>query len=358
MISLSRKRHAPARLAAWALLIGALALAGCTSQPNGGGGGKGANFGDQKNHIHAMLALPGQPGTLLVGTHYGLYRTTNGGQTWKKVLGDPGELAAGLMDLNLTGSPTNPQRVYVVAVTFPDLPKSSGVPGLYTSGDAGATWKLVTPLTSLPSSSPYYLVAGPQGEQLYAYFQRFQDKGLYESSDGGTTWQALGTLPDSSSLGLVVDPAKPGHLFTYSASGLFESADNGSHWQAAPGVKDGIQRVALSSSMVYATGDDGTYVSRDGGDGFTLVPQSQTFQFLASSPQSSSTVFGLSGSTVSISSDGGQTWKLLTIPPDHLLAAYLVVAPDNSQEVILGNSYPVAIYTSANSGQNWSQVAP
>jgi photosystem II stability/assembly factor-like uncharacterized protein len=353
-----RQRGWYARLGMWWALLVALAVlvltaCGQNPQPNG------ANFGDQKNHIHAMLALPGKAGQVLLATHYGLFRTTDGGKTWQKVLGGPGQLAQGLMTQYLTASPANPERVYVEAITFPDLPKSSGVPGIYTSTDGGATWSLMTALSSLPSPSIYYMAAGAQSEkQLYIYMQGLRAQGLYETLDAGGHWQALGALPDTQSLGLLVDPAKAGHLFVYSEAGLFASDDNGAHWQAAPGIKDGISRALLNGAMIYASGDDGTFVSQDGGAHFTLTAQNLALQFMSSSPQTPNSVFGLSGSTLYLTTDGGQHWHAVSIPPSRLFFANLSVEPGNSQQVYLGNSYPVTIYASSDGGQHWSQIAP
>jgi len=356
MVSLSTH----ARVAhCWALLavLAALVLAACnqdTPPPN-----RGADFGDQKNHIHTMITVPGKPGLILLGTHYGLYRTTDGGQHWKKVLGDPGELAENLMTQYLTVSPVNPQRIWVEAISFQDLPtQHAGVAGIYTSTDDGATWSLATPLSSLPSPSIYYMTAGAQSEQqLYIYLQGLQANGLYETMDAGAHWQALGALPDTESLGLIADPTQAGHLFVYSEAGLFSSTDNGAHWQSAPGVKDGISRALLVKSMLYASGDDGTFVSQDGGAQFALMG-SATFQYLASSPTNSTTVFGLSGSSFSQTTDGGQHWRTLSIPASRLFFANLAVDPSNGQQVYLGNSYPVVVYSSADGGQHWSQIAP
>jgi len=114
----------------------------------------------------------------------------------------------------------------------------------------------------------------------------------------------------------------------------------------------------LAGSMLYASGDDGTYVSRDTGAHFTLAESGTPYQFLASSPENATTVYGLSGSTVAVSTDSGATWKLLTIPPDRLIAPFLAIDPDDSQNVYLGNSYPVMVYSTADSGQQWSQIAP
>ncbi len=355
-----RHRGGFARLGSGWLLVGVLALLVLTAcnqdtQPK-------VDFGDQKNHIHSMLALPGKPGQVLVATHYGLFRTTDGGATWKKVLGGSGQLAQGLMDQYLTVSPLNPERVYVEAITFPDLPKSSGVPGIYTSADGGATWSLLTPLTGLPSPGVYYMAAGAQSaQQLYVYMQGLQSNGLYETLDAaGKQWQPLGALPDtgSLSLGLLVDPAKAGHLFEYSESGLFESVDNGAHWKAAAGIKDGISRALLNGSLIYASGDDGTFVSQDGGAHFSLTGPNLTFQFMSSSPAAPTAAFGLSGSTMYATTDGGQHWQVIKIPASRLFFASLQVAPGNSKEVYLGNSYPVVVYASSDDGQHWSQIAP
>lgn len=348
-----------ARLGAGWVLVSVLALlvlAACDQNPP-----PKADFGDQKNHIHAMVALPGHPGQVLLATHYGLFRTTDNGATWKKVLGGSGELAQGLMDQYLTVSPLNPERVYVEAITFPDLPKSSGVPGIYTSTDGGATWRLMTALSSLPSPGVYYMAAGVQSaQQLYVYMQGLQSNGLYETPDAGTHWQPLGALADtgSLSLGMLVDPTKAGHIFEYSEAGLFESADNGAHWKAANGIKDGISRALLNGSMIYASGDDGTFVSQDDGAHFSLTGPNLTFQFMSSSPTASNAAFGLSGSTMYVTTDGGQHWQEVKIPASRLFFAALQVAPGNSKEVYLGNSYPVVVYASSDDGQHWSQIAP
>lgn len=344
------------------LVLVVLASCGDNTTPNGG---KGANFGDNKNHIHSMAALPGTTGGLLLATHRGLFRTTDGGKTWKEVLAGSGQLAEGLMTQYLTVSPLNPQRVYVEAITFPDLPKSAGTPGIYTSSDGGATWSLATALSALPSPNLYYMVAGASSEQqLYIYLNEQQDKGLYETTDAGAHWQQVGTLPDAQSLGLLVDPANPKHLFMYSLAGLFVTQNGGEDWHAVQGIKQGVTKALLLGSMLYASSDDGTFfISQDGGAHFTATMPGRTFQFLAGDASNPTTVFGLSGaglngSALYVTTDGGQSWQPVDIPADHLLAPGLTISPNNGSMVYLGNSYPVAVYSTTDSGQHWAQIAP
>jgi photosystem II stability/assembly factor-like uncharacterized protein len=219
-------------------------------------------------------------------------------------------------------------------------------------------------LSSLPSPGIYYMVAGASSEQqLYVDFNALQENGLYETLDAGAHWQQVGTLPDAQSLGLMVDPANAQHLFTYSVAGLFVTRDGGADWHAPQGIKDGITRALLAGSMLYASGDDGTFVSQDGGAHFTLPTPNLTFQYLASDPATPTTAFGLSGaglngSALYMTSDGGQTWKPPDIPADHLLAPGLTLDPSSGSAVYLGNSYPVAVYSTADDGQHWAQIAP
>jgi photosystem II stability/assembly factor-like uncharacterized protein len=110
--------------------------------------------------------------------------------------------------------------------------------------------------------------------------------------------------------------------------------------------------------MLYASGDDGTYVSQDGGAHFTLTLANTTFSYLASSAAHPMTAFGLTGTRLYITTDGGQTWKTLAIPPSSLIAPNLAADPDSGQTVYLGNSYPVYVYSSSDNGQQWSQIAP
>ncbi|MGZ3664124.1 MAG: hypothetical protein ACXVDA_06485, partial [Ktedonobacterales bacterium] len=72
-------------------------------------------YGGPQNHLHDILALGGVPHTLLVASHYGLYRSSDDGQHWTTEAGTAGQQADGLMLYKLAQSPVNPQRVYVLA---------------------------------------------------------------------------------------------------------------------------------------------------------------------------------------------------------------------------------------------------
>src|SRR5262249_35080390 len=93
-------------------------------------------FGTAANHVHSLIALPNN--VLALATHFGLFRSADGGRQWALVAAGPDQ---GMMTNWLAASPLNQQHLYVM--TFPAVVTSlKGTLGLYTSADQGHTWKL------------------------------------------------------------------------------------------------------------------------------------------------------------------------------------------------------------------------
>src|SRR6266581_422077 len=69
-------------------------------------------FGTAANHVHSLLVLP--PNVMVLATHYGLFRSQDGGTSWQEIAGGSNQLMEGLMTYSLTYSPLNSQRLYVL----------------------------------------------------------------------------------------------------------------------------------------------------------------------------------------------------------------------------------------------------
>jgi hypothetical protein len=69
-------------------------------------------FGTAANHVHSLLVLPSH--ILVLATHYGLFRSQDGGTSWQEVAGGSKQQMDGLMTYSLAYSPLNPQRLYVL----------------------------------------------------------------------------------------------------------------------------------------------------------------------------------------------------------------------------------------------------
>ena len=311
-------------------------------------------FGSAANHVHAMLALPHN--VLVLATHYGLFRSEDGGTTWKEVAGGPNQLMYGSMTYSLGISPLNPQRLYVltqIALT------SHATLGLYTSTDQGQTWKLAS--AAPPGfSNPIFLAApgNDTADEVYIYRNDLGNMGLQVSMDDGQHFSTVGTLPFGNILGLLAIPNAPGHLLAYGDSGVARSTDSGVHWQVLKGITGGISDMATSgpNSPIYASGDAGILVSQDSGTTFKLVNSQASYASLAISPTQPQILYGKTGLSTYRSVDGGHTWQ--TLPHISGNLAVLAVNPSNASQVYLSLSYPTAVYQLTQSATAWQSLTP
>jgi photosystem II stability/assembly factor-like uncharacterized protein len=311
-------------------------------------------FGVAANHVHAMLALPHH--VLVLATHYGLFRSGDGGVTWSEVAGGSNQPMQGLMTYSLGVSPVDAQRLYVLA-----LPASQpyDTPGLYTSVDAGRTWRLSLAAASVTSSSIYLETPGGDAAgQVYIYLPDLGASGIRVSLDGGQHFSAVGALPFGSLLGLLAVPGAPGYLLAYGNDGVARSADGGIHWRVLKGITGSVfDMVAVGAHRpIYASGAVGIMVSSDEGATFQVVNTKVSYVSLTVSPVQWQVLYGKTGLATYRSTDGGRTWK--DLPPLKGNLAVLAVDPDNASHVFLSLSYPTAVYQLGPGSVVWRSLTP
>ncbi len=235
----------------------------------------------------------GSPDRIYVGSFVsGVFRSTDGGQTWTAVnqgLGSAGRLPEVLA---LATDPEQPGVVYAGlrgGLTGPDpFPSSVYHGGIYKSTDGGDTWHSsgtgIPLLESTPLSVGALLVDPKNPKHLYAGARE-----LYRSTDWGTTWTSLPSKPPGFPKGEIVaiqnDPRDSRVLYLAKGKGSYESTDGiykttdaGETWIAA---SRGLPKPIISSlildpenpdvlytaageSLYAATGQSGIYRSDNG----------------------------------------------------------------------------------------------
>jgi len=155
------------------------------------------------------------------GPEAGIFKTTDGGMHWT-------QLKDGLptVDLGRTAlaiSPQKPDVIYAFIMTF----KGNKMSGFYRSDDAGAHW---TRGAAFEVQDPEYygeIFADPsQYDRVYG-----MDINVFVTEDGGKTIQRAGWGVHSDNHALVFDPADPQHLIEGNDGGLYESYDHGRNWR-------------------------------------------------------------------------------------------------------------------------------
>ncbi len=336
------------------LLLAACASGNADSTQSTGTPGEAPvnGFGVAANHVHSLLAMPDH--VLLLATHYGFFRSEDGGATWKETAGGNGQIMHGLMTYSLGYSPLDLQRLYVL--TLPSATPHDTI-GLYTSADQGRTWKLSITAASLTSTTIFVATPGNDTpDEVYIYVPNLGTQGLRVSRDDGRHFSAAGTLPFGSILGLLALPGEPGHLLAYGDNGMARSTDGGAHWQVIQGITRGVSDMTTSGphAPIYASGDAGMMVSTDDGVTFKVVNSQASYAALAVSPSQPRVLYGKTGLTVFRSTDGGRTWQALPHISGNL--AVLAVNPTNPSQVYLSLSYPTAVYQL--NGSAWQSLTP
>ena len=145
----------------------------------------------------------------------GVYKSTDGGETWQHM-----GLEATLHISKIRIHPHNPDLVYVAAQGNPYKPNPER--GIYRSADGGKTWKLILHVSDKAGASDLSMdMTNPR--ILYAAFWEHQrtpwqiysggaGSGIYKSKDSGNTWQKLTEgLPDvlMGKIGISVSKANP-----------------------------------------------------------------------------------------------------------------------------------------------------
>ena len=148
---------------------------------------------DPKNADIVFAAALGH--TFAPNEERGVFKTTDGGKTWRKVLYKDDKTGA----IDVAFAPDNPQIGFAALwyhYVNPDTPFAgllgTGGAGIYKTTDGGETW---TPVT-IPQLAKAHLgrmgvVVAPGGQRVYAIVSERKEGGLYRSDDGGATWKRI-----------------------------------------------------------------------------------------------------------------------------------------------------------------------
>lgn len=162
-------------------------------------------------------------------------------------------------------------------------PSGPGGSGVWRTTNGGASWRPIA--DDLPSLKVRALALAPRSASpLFALLiDRGEDAaGLYRTDDGGSTWDLVSTDESLTGRVLLIDPTDADRMFTWNADGVYRSLDGGATWltvldPAGASVTDlAIDRATpsrLYAGVSHDTNDSvtGVYASRDSGDSWVKL---------------------------------------------------------------------------------------
>lgn len=199
------------------------------------------------------------------GEGSGLYKSTDGGETWEPLINKKG-MPKGLWGIvGVAVAPSNPEKVYAI------IENANG--GLFKSEDAGETWTLTSNDNNIRQRAWYYtkVYVDPKNENLvYCPNVNFM-----KSTDGGRTFQSVNT-PHGDHHDLWIDPEDGKRMIVADDGGAQVSFDGGNNWSTMDNQPTGqFYRVTTDNAVPYrilgAQQDNSTVriKSRTSGSGIT-----------------------------------------------------------------------------------------
>lgn len=245
---------------------------------------------DPNNENRVFAAVLGHP--YGPNTERGVYRSTDGGKNWEKILYKDENTGA----IQVTLDPKNAQIIYATLWAARQGPWENGQwqgpeSGLYKSVDGGNTWNKLT--QGLPTFEQGlgrigFCIAPSDPNRLYATVDAPQLGGIYRSDDAGASWTLMNKDArlwgrGSDFAEVKADPKNPD--IVYSANVVtWKSTDGGKNWEAfrgAPGGDD-YHRIWINPDnpqIILIASDQGAIITVNGGETFSSWYNQPTAQF-------------------------------------------------------------------------------
>ncbi len=319
---------------------------------------------DPDDLYHKVSVDPREPSIFYAATREGVYKSTDGGKTWRKASRGLSSLAVS----QLVPDPSSASILYAATSA-----------GTFKTSDGGATWDMVL------AGAGSVMLAPSAPATLYAW----TSDGLFRSDDAGKKWTELAAagLPPRPDMRLeregllLVAAGDPDTVFAVSTLNtdngagpfdlrryLYRSTDGGRSWTQTLEYGGGLIADSGNPSTLYAAdGDRRWSKSTDLGTTWTVVSGEEWVDPIVAvaqdphPPAAINVVQTADGTcTVSRSTDGGVTWKKARLEGVAQYLEELVFDPRSANVLyVLTQDYEVisGIYRSTDDGRSWENIA-
>lgn len=277
----------------------------------------------------------------------GVYKSVDGGNSWKNM---------GLKDSEHIGmiviDPRNSDIIYVAAVG--PLWSGGGDRGIYKSEDGGNTWKAILTVDEntganeihLDPRNPdiLYATTHQRRRHVFTYISGGPGSAIYKSTDAGKTWNKIVKgLPkvDLGRIGMAISPADPDKIYAIveaaeGKGGFYISTNQGASWDkkndfsTSGNYYQELFADPKDPDKVYAM-NNWMRVTRDGGNSFDFV--GEDFKHIDNhamwiDPDDTDHILNGNDGGVSVTWDGGKHWDFMANLP---VTQFYKVAVDNAE---------------------------
>jgi photosystem II stability/assembly factor-like uncharacterized protein len=309
------------------------------------------------------------------GGRSGLWKSTDGGDTWTDISANPGLPNSALGRIGVAVSPVNPRRVYATV----EAPDSAGIPrgGIFRSDDAGATWTRTSDDQRWQVRAWYYstVTADPQNENtLYV-----NNLGTWRSVDAGRTWTRI-AVPHGDTHLLWIDPKDSKRMIHANDGGATVSYDAGATWSSIMNQPTSqFYHVTTDNQFpyrIYGAQQDNTTVSIASRSDASAIGVRDWWPvaggesaYIAVDPSDPNVTYGggymgeiwrhdrrtQASRNVSVGLDNYDGWAAKDVPDRFAWTFPLFFSPHDPKTLYTSSQY---LYRSTNGGHAWTRISP
>jgi photosystem II stability/assembly factor-like uncharacterized protein len=314
---------------------------------------------------------PWEDGNEYEGTHGGLFKSTDGGETWKQLTKG---LPQNLVQIQVAIAPSDTNRLYATLSTTSEgeYGSAKGL-GVYRSDDAGENWTKITddPRPAMKIGGGDLPIPGVDSKNPDIVYSA--SIVTMRSTDGGKTWSGLRGAPGGDDYqNIWINPENPDIILLVSDQGALVSVNRGESWSSwynQPTAQ--LYHVATTNTFPYrlcaGQQESGSVcISSRGNDGEITYREWHPagvieYGYVAPDPLHPETIYGAGRSEVSkFDSITGQVQNITPIPvrtPDYRAdrTEPIFFLPSDERTMVYASN---VLWETKDYGKNWAKISP
>lgn len=307
--------------------------------------------------LDSILVDAADPKTIFVGawrgeyTDGGLWISHDGGKSWTE-----NQQLHGQSIRSMAQAPSNPKILFV-----------GSLEGVFRSTDGGQSWKLISPKGSAEIHEIESLAIDPRNpDVVYAGTWHLP----WKTTDGGQHWINMkqGIIEDSDVFSILVDPTRPHIVFLSACSGIYKSETAGKLFHKIQGIPADARRTRVlmmdpaHHETVFAGTTQGLYKTTDGGKVFKpMTGDNVIVNDVYVDPRDNGRVLlATDRGGVQLSTDGGKNFKPSNAGVISRNVQALLVDRANPERLFAGvinDKEFGGAFSSADGGKSWQQMS-
>ncbi len=303
--------------------------------------------------VFALEQAASDPNILVAGTHHGVFRSKDSGDTWEQL---PTSAYPDIRDVESIGiDPRNPGHIYAGTWHLP-----------WKTEDGGQTWMSVK--TGIIDDSDVFAIEIDQRNPDHVIMSACS--GIYESKNAGAQFRKVQGIPSQSrrTRDILQNPAQPNAIYAGTTEGFWRTLNGGDSWMLTTSRKLEINAIAVHpdapQTLYIGTNNYGVMVSKDGGKSF--VPSNQGYSgrrayFIMPDRERAGRIYAATINTATgggfffTSDDAGATWQpAMRNMPDRLITYAMLQDRSDANIIYLGTN--LGVYRSTDRGASWASI--